>query len=183
VARQDRYRPSSSEARLDRLESLDEIRQLAHRYALAIDTRNIDDLVELFIDDVHVGRAGSGRPALRAWFVEALSEVGTTIHLVANHVIDFDDADHARGVVYCRDEVERETDWGIGYVQYWDRYERRDGRWYFVHRGFNRWFMVDALTRPSRGAGLDEDGLTTGRLPDAWPSWSRFWNEVAPGRQ
>lgn len=38
--------------------------------------------------------------------------------------------------------------------------------------------MVDALTRPRAGAGVDEDGLTTARLPDAWPSWARFWEEV-----
>jgi hypothetical protein len=177
LARPDRYRPTGLEARIDRLESLDEIRQLAHRYALAVDTRNIDDLVELFVEDVRVGRDRVGRPALREWFVEALRRVETTIHLVANHVIDFDDADHARGVVYCRDEVDRGTAWDVGYIQYWDRYERRRGIWYFLRRDFHRWFMVDALTRPSRGAGLDRDGLTTGRLPDAWPSWSRFWDE------
>jgi hypothetical protein len=36
-------RPNDLEARVDRLESLDEIRQLPHRYALAVGTRNIDD--------------------------------------------------------------------------------------------------------------------------------------------
>jgi hypothetical protein len=179
VARPDRYRPTGLEARIDRLESLDAIRQLAHRYALAVDARNLDDLVELFVEDVRVGRHADGRRALRAWFDEALRKVETTIHLVANHVIDFDDADHARGVVYCRDEVERGATWEVGYIQYWDRYERRAGAWYFVRRDFHRWFMVDVLTRPSHGAGLDRDGLTTGRLPEAWPSWSRFWEETS----
>jgi hypothetical protein len=181
LERNDRYRPNTVEARLDRLESLDEIRQLAHRYALAIDTRNLDDLVELFVEDVRVGAGETGRAALRAWFVRALGTIGTSIHLVANHLIDFQDADHATGIVYCRDEVDRRTDWGVGYVQYWDDYERREGRWYFARRRFNRWFMVDALTRPSHGAGLDADGLATGRLPDVWPSWSRFW--AALGRE
>jgi hypothetical protein len=165
-------------ARVDRLESVEEIRQLAHRYALAVDTRNLDDLVELFVDDVRVGRDTAGRAALRAWFLDALARIGPSIHFVGNHVIDLADADHASGIVYCRDEVDRHVDWGNGYIQYWDRYERRDGRWYFVRRRFHRWFMVDALSRPRAGAGVDEDGLTTGRLPDAWPSWSRFWEEV-----
>ena len=165
-------------ARIDRLESTEAVRQLAHRYALAIDTRNLDDLVELFVDDVQVGRDTFGRAALRAWFLDALARIGPSIHFVGNHVIDFEDADHATGIVYCRDEVERRVDWGNGYIQYWDRYERRDGCWYFVRRKFHRWFMVDALTRPRAGAGVDEDGLITGRLPDAWPSWARFWEEV-----
>lgn len=167
------------EARIDRLESLDEIRQLPHRYALALDTRDIDALVGLFVDDVRLGGGETGRAALRAWFTESLSRIGTSIHLVANHVIDFQDADHATGIVTCRDEVDRRTDWGVGYVQYWDAYERRDGHWYFARRRFNRWYMVDALSRPSHGAGLGDDGLSTGQLPDVWPSWSRFWESLA----
>jgi len=178
LARKDVLRPIDLAARIDRIESTDEIRQLAHRYALAIDSRNLDDLVELFVEDVRVGRDASGRDALRAWFLDALSRIRTSIHFVGNHVIDFEDADHATGIVYCRDEVDRVVDWGIGYIQYWDRYERRSGRWYFVRRQFHRWFMVDALTRPEAGAGIDADGLATGRLPEAWPSWSRFWREV-----
>jgi len=180
---EDVYRPTRIEERIDRLESLDEIRQLPHHYALAIDSRNLDALVELFVDDVQVGPSEAGRGALRNWFKDALSRIETSIHFVANHTIEFQDADHATGVVYCRDEVERPGDWRIGYIQYWDRYERRSGRWYFARRRFHRWFLVDALTRPTRGAGLDADGLTTGRLPEAWPSWERFWDEVSTERR
>ena len=37
-------RPASLEARLDRLEALDEIRQLAAKYCLALDMRDLDAL-------------------------------------------------------------------------------------------------------------------------------------------
>ena len=53
---------------LDRLLAYEEIRQLAARYALALDSRNLDDLVALFVDDVQVGRETFGRAALRAEF-------------------------------------------------------------------------------------------------------------------
>jgi hypothetical protein len=43
-------------ARIDRLESLDAIRQLAAKYSLALDMRNLDALVNLFPEDVRVGR-------------------------------------------------------------------------------------------------------------------------------
>ena len=43
VVRPNHYRPNDLEARVDRLESLDEIRQLPHRYALAVGARKIDD--------------------------------------------------------------------------------------------------------------------------------------------
>ncbi|MCH8284321.1 MAG: nuclear transport factor 2 family protein, partial [Chloroflexi bacterium] len=81
--------------RIDRLDALDQIRQLASRYALALDTRNLDDMVALFVDDVRVGREGSGREELKRWFTQSFSTFKTSIHFVGNHVIDFDDADHA----------------------------------------------------------------------------------------
>ena len=114
-------------ARLDRLDAYRQIRQLPHRYGLALDTRNIDDLVALFIDDVQVGRDKWGRAALREWFVRSFSKFQTSIHFVGNHVIDLDDEDHAHGVVYCRDEIDRPGEWMVGMIQYWDTYERRDG--------------------------------------------------------
>lgn len=85
-------------ARLDRLESMEAIRQLVARYALATDSRDLDNVVDLFVDDVRVGTEARGRDALRAFSDRSLREVGVTILHVGTHVIDFDDADHARGV-------------------------------------------------------------------------------------
>ena len=42
--------------RIDRLESLDEIRQLAAKYSLALDMRDMDAMVNLFPEDVRVGK-------------------------------------------------------------------------------------------------------------------------------
>ena len=49
------WKPADTDARLDRLESLAEIRQLPYRYALAVDSRDMDALVGLFVPDVRVG--------------------------------------------------------------------------------------------------------------------------------
>jgi len=185
VSRLGPWEPADPEARLDRMESVAQIRQLAFRYALALDSRDMDAMVELFVPDVRVGKDETGRVALRRWFVQAMSVMRTSVHLVANHVIDFDDADHAQGIVYCRDELEwpdRGT-WEIGVLQYWDSYERVDGEWCFARRRFTRWYMVDALDRPVKGAGVGagHDALRTHQLPDAFPSWDRFWQEVGAG--
>jgi hypothetical protein len=48
-------------ARIDRLESLDEIRQLAAKYSLALDMRDLDAMVNLFPEDVRVGKDKVGR--------------------------------------------------------------------------------------------------------------------------
>ena len=179
------WQPTTAEERLDRLESLAEIQQLAVRYALALDSRDMDMMVSLFSPDVRVGREQHGRDALRAWFVKTLSEPKVSVHFVGNHIVDFDDADHAHGIVYCHDELGRPNGgWDEGMLQYWDTYVRVDspgGReWCFDRRKFLRWYMVDALERPAHGAGVgaDHDALTTSQLPDAFESWRRFWDEV-----
>ena len=83
--------------------AISEIRELAHRCAVALDSRDLDSLVELFVPDVRVGRE-SGRPALRAFFERSLADMGTTFLLVGTEVVDLDDADHAHGTVcYGRD--------------------------------------------------------------------------------
>ena len=147
------WEPATADERLDRLESLAEIQQLPVRYALALDSRDMDMMVSLFTPDVRVGREDRGRDALRAWFVKTLSEPKVSVHFVGNHVIDFDDADHARGIVYCHDELGRPNGgWDEGMLQYWDTYVRVDApegpEWCFDRRKFLRWYMVDALERP-----------------------------------
>jgi hypothetical protein len=106
------------------------------------------------------------------------------VHLVANHIVDFDDADHAHGIVYCRDELERPErgEWEVGTLQYWDTYERVAGEWCFRRRRFHRWYICDAMTRPSHGAGVNvgADSLTTHQLPEAFDTWAAFWEDAEP---
>jgi len=72
------WRPATPEERLDRLESLAEIQQLPVRYALALDSRDMDMLVSLFTPDVRVGREERGRDALRACCDTAAREATST---------------------------------------------------------------------------------------------------------
>ncbi|MCB1844248.1 MAG: nuclear transport factor 2 family protein, partial [Halioglobus sp.] len=54
-------------ARIDRLESLDEIRQLAAKYSLSLDMRDLDAHVNLFAPDIRVSREKTGRSHLKRW--------------------------------------------------------------------------------------------------------------------
>ncbi len=163
-------------AALERLIAIEEIRQLAYRYSLAVDSRDLGSLVELFVDDVRVGDQ-VGRDALRESFDTMLRSVGTTILNVGNHVIDLDDPDHAHGIVYCRGEIEVADRWVIQAIQYRDQYERRGGRWYFVRRRHLLWYGVDVLERPLGlpPANWPENHTGKGELPEAWPTWRSFW--------
>lgn len=138
-------------ARVARLEALDEIRQLAAKYAVALDQRDLNAVVNLFVDDVGVPGKRRGRAALRAWYdTEMRHDLLGSAHGVLGHVIDVHDADHASGLVYSRNDLETDSVWVIELLAYLDSYERRSGRWYFARRTPLFWYQTD-LTAPPLG--------------------------------
>jgi SnoaL-like domain len=161
------------------MESLAEIQQLAVRYGLYVDSRNIEALAGLFAPDVRVGDQ-LGRAAIHDWYDRGLRRFRSSIHFVINHIVDFDDADHAKGIVYCRDELDFPDagQWQVGTIQYWDTYIRAQGEWCFVRRRFHRWYIGDALTRPAHGLGVDtrsEGRLSVHQLPEEFDTWHAYW--------
>ena len=165
----------------ERLLATVEIQQLAHRYAVYVDARDLDRLVELFVPDVRVGREASGREALRADFDRQLRATGGSFLQVGNHVVDFEDDDSASGVVYCRGEIQAGgpdgTRWIVQLIQYHDRYERREGRWLFVRR---RHLLVYGAELGQSPLGLPpaewpRSQTGWGTVPASLPSWQRFW--------
>jgi uncharacterized protein (TIGR02246 family) len=166
-----------TDARVDRLVAYEEIRQLVARYAVAVDSRDLDALVALFSDDVQVGRDERGRAALRAYFDRSLREVRVTILNTGTHVIDLVDDDHASGIVYCRGEVQSGDQWIVQAIQYRDTYERQDGRWLFTRRQHLLWHARELGMSPIglARATWPEDQIGTFELPEAWPTWGAFW--------
>lgn len=167
--------------RIDRLLAHEEIRQLAARYALAIDTRDLDTLVGLFVPDVRVGRDRSGRAALREDFDRQLRAIGRSILNVGTQVIEIVDDEHAAGFVYCSGEIEADGRWIHQAILYEDSYRRvpEDGRsWRFERRIHRLWYGaepgVNPLTLPPANWPEHHDGL--GTVPECFPTWTRFWS-------
>jgi ketosteroid isomerase-like protein len=162
-----------------KLWAYEQIRQLAYRYAVAVDSRDIDSLVALFVDDVRVGRDSRGHDALASDFRTQLRAIGTSILQVTNHVIDLDpiDPNLATGVVYCRGEVEQSGEWIVQAIQYRDSYARVGDRWKFVRRLHLLWYGADVLTRPVGLPPADYRRGTWGKgeLPEWFPTWAPFW--------
>jgi ketosteroid isomerase-like protein len=156
----------------------EEIRQLVARYAVAIDSRDLDLLVGLFVDDVRVGGDAHGRDALRATFDGQLRAIGVSILNVGTQVIDFVDDDHATGIVYCNGEIEAGDRWIHQAILYRDTYERRDGRWYFVRRVHELFYGAATPTNPRQQppANWPEHHVGRGTAPESFPSWQRFWD-------
>lgn len=174
---------TSLEARIDRLESLDEIRQLVSKYSLTLDMRDLDAHVNLFAPDIRVSRETSGRAALRSWLDDTLRLQFTgTSHHIGNHVIEFDSPDSAHGVVYSKNEHEtpREdggADWVIMQMMYWDNYERIDGVWVFRRRLPCYWYAADLNAPPTGDLKMrwpDREAYE-GAYHELFPSWETFW--------
>ena len=160
----------------DRLIAEAEIRQLVARYAVAIDRRDLDALVALFVPDVRVGPDASGRDALRESFDGQLLSVVVTILNVGTHQIDLQGSNDASGHVYCKAEVQDGSRWIHQAVRYDDTYRRVDGLWLFVRRIHQLFYGAEVGSNPLGLPPADwprnHDGL--GTLPAADPTWQEF---------
>src|SRR2546423_11427530 len=78
----------TTEQRLARVEARLDIGQLPIRYALAVDQRDLDAWVALFVSDVDMGRRGRGRQALRDYIEPQLRWFYRSVHLLAGHRIE-----------------------------------------------------------------------------------------------
>jgi uncharacterized protein (TIGR02246 family) len=168
----------SIEARLDRLESLDAIRQLAAKYALALDMRDMDAMVNLFDANVRVGKDASGRQALRAYMDGTLRSPFTgTSHHVGGHIIEFDDPDHAHGICYSKNEHETGDEWVIMQMMYADNYVRDGGRWYFARRLPLYWYATDLNKPPIGDKKMRWPGTdwVEGNFHNLFPSFAEYW--------
>ena len=161
---------------IDRLVAYEEIRQLASRYALAVNLRDLDALVELFVDDVRARNGRSGRAALRDDFAHAIRNAEVDILDVTTHVIDLIDRDHAAGTVYSRAELGDRRRWERQAIAYEDKYTCRDGLWYFVRRNHRLFYGVDAGPSPldQEPAEWPRRRIGRGSVPYEWPTWQAY---------
>jgi len=151
--------------------------------------RDLDAHVNLFAPDIRISQELTGRAHMKAWLDDTLRLQFTgTSHHIGNHIIEFDDPDHAHGTVYSKNEHEtpREdggVDWVIMQMIYWDNYERIDGVWYFRRRLPCYWYASD-LNSPPVGEDKmrwpDRDSYE-GAYHELFPSWKAFWDN-APDR-
>jgi SnoaL-like domain len=165
-------------SQLDRIDALLQISQLPSRYAFACDSRDMDALVALYVDDVtRPDVDGVGRSPLKAHFTRVLSGYYRTMHQIVGHQIDLATEIHATGKVYCRAEHERGDDWVDMAILYDDEYERRDGVWYFAKRFLHMLHVTSRTERP-RAPFVPVPTGDRVPLPGWWPSWSQFWSQA-----
>lgn len=165
------------EDRLRRIEDTLEIQQLPVRYAMAVDNRDIDALVGLFVPNVRVGRDRYGRDALRDALVPMVRQFYRSIHQIVGHRVELVDETHAVGNVYCRAEHEVGERWVVMAIRYDDEYQRVEGRWLFGHRREKHWYTADHVERPQAVGFEGWPVASAPTLPGA-TSWTEFWAGV-----
>jgi hypothetical protein len=169
-------------SQLERIDAHLQIQQLPIRYALAVDGRDVDAWVNLFVPDVDMGRRGRGREVLRAYIEPQIRQFYRSIHFICGHRIEVLDADTGRGAVYCRAEHEVGERWIVMAICYFDDYRRVDGEWLFERRGERHWYAAD-LNEPPQAVRFDSwgTGHAPPALPHQFPSWASFWASSPTG--
>ena len=174
----ERAMTGSIEQRLAAVEAELAIRQLAARYARAVDSRDLDALGELFSPMTQFGAHGEGAAGARRFYDGVLAGFYRSFHQVVGHVVTVVTPDSARGTVYCRAEHEDGDNWIVNLMVYFDRYIAVDGRWYFLGRRPRFLFVGDARAAPrsldfNKWPGREE--RFTCELPQSDESWVRYW--------
>lgn len=90
---------------MSEIDDIEAIRRLMHEYALAVDTAQLDALVDLFVPEAVFDPGPGGIPVMnnreeiREFFKGMFEGTSNRFHLTSNHIIDVD-GDTASGTAY-----------------------------------------------------------------------------------
>jgi hypothetical protein len=158
----------------------EQIRQLPYRYATAIESRDIDAMVELFSPTARFGVHGDGPDGLRRLMATSLEGTVFAVILVANHLIELDGDGTAHGQVWAHCFAQTPADGFVEQlIKYEDRYEFRDGRWFFLHRKHRLWYGIGHDESPLRqpAANWPDSQVGVGDIPLADPIFRAWWTD------
>jgi hypothetical protein len=125
---------------IERLQAIEDIRTLKARYFRLMDTKQWDELVEVFTPDMQVLSPDgavwmNGGPAFAASLKSSL-ERSVSVHQGFMGEIEIIDADNARGIWAMQDVIDWEDrhpreGWKsiVGRGHYHETYRRFDGQW------------------------------------------------------
>jgi len=172
---------------LDLVVARDAIRQLAYRYADAVDRRDIDQIAGLYSAKARFGPHGTGPLGARNFFDGALATLGVAFLFVGNHIIDLDGPDAAHGAVWCHAHID---DHNEGFIQqlirYEDTYTREGDEWLFLKRRHLLWLGwrhtdPEPLAQPP--ADWPNRQVGAGSVPHDDPAWQEYWAIHTPSNR
>jgi hypothetical protein len=134
---------SDLEARVQRLEDIDHIRQLRASYCLYLDTGKYDEVSELFTENAEFTGMGlpRGRQEIHDFFVGLQDSIAGFWHFTTNETIEVD-GDKGTGEAYLYLTCVMD---GVAYVgagRYEDEFAREDGTWKLHKRVVTFFYFV-----------------------------------------
>jgi hypothetical protein len=112
-----------NDSKLARLWARQEIKDLPLRYVFCIDTRDLDGFADLWAErDQPAAFPDMDRDTFAGGVDRFFRSSTASVHLVANHLVTFQDDTHATGQVYCWAQTDRTSAWVGQMVLYQDRY-------------------------------------------------------------
>ena len=132
----------STDARVDRLAALTDIRSLFVTYGQHLDSKDWDAYIQVFTEDIEfVAQIGvvKGRSAIRELFDRTLKEVPQAFHVFSEPTIDVDgDAARTESMwMYVRTGRAGAPE-VLQFGRYRDTLVRSDGRWFISRREITR---------------------------------------------
>jgi len=122
---------------IEQLLAIEACREAARRYSYGVDRLDVEVMKSAYWPDatddhgVYVGNAWTFCERV----VDTHDRWAWTAHTIANHRVEFDDDDHARGEMYVQATLaDAERNLSTFHGRYLDTYERRDGEWRIMHR-------------------------------------------------
>ena len=139
------------EARIRRLEDIEDIRALVTRYGIAMDERQMDVTRAMFTPDARLTSkdgafAAEGLAAILQTYQARFDVLGASYHVAHGHIIDVDpeDPDRATGTVTAHAEVVRNGTPMLVALIYEDQYQRHEGAWKFAAREMGFFYYTPA---------------------------------------
>ena len=180
--------PKIDFASLDRLEARALLQDLVTRYCMAVDDRDLETIVGLFVPDGSFGHHGTepavGHQAIRAHYRRQLSAIPYSVHVADSQLITDLGPDHAAGVVNAHAEMGRLARPPLrAAMRYVDRYRLSEGSWRFESRRLHFWYFAPADKLDagfSTGQRIQWPGAPRpADLPDRLATFAAFEAEVA----
>jgi hypothetical protein len=176
---------------LQQLSDLEDIRTLKHRYFRCIDTADMDELAQLFVDDIAVDYRGggyrvrlTGREAMLEFLANSFHSDAVAMHHGHMPEIRLTGEDSAEGVWYLEDifiDAAARTQ-TTGSAIYRDRYRREADGWKIAASEYDR--IIELVQPLPDGARITSHYLATrGLRPEQRTDISRYiqWEPVSSG--
>lgn len=132
-----------------RADDINDIISATHRYARGLDLHDPDEAASAFAEDgvwdaTAVGlERYEGYEAVIGFFRADAAAVARGVHMITNHLVEFDDDDHAHGTNYVYAEAEMNNGAQIKAIALnRDRYVRTPAGWRIAER------VISPLTTP-----------------------------------